>query len=59
MQVGKTYILKEFGEEQYEKNEKIKSYFIIGGMPEVVKTWVSTKDIEAVNRIQKQILNCK
>ena len=40
-------------------NEKIKSYFIIGGMPEVVKTWVSTKDIEAVNRIQKQILNCK
>lgn len=37
-------------------NEKVKSYFIIGGMPEVVKTWVSTKDIEAVNRIQKQIL---
>ena len=37
-------------------NEKIKSYFIIGGMPEVVKTWVSTKDIEEVNRIQKQIL---
>lgn len=37
-------------------NEKIKSYFIIGGMPEVVKTWVSTKDIEKVNRIQKQIL---
>jgi hypothetical protein len=38
-------------------NEKIKSYFIIGGMPEVVKKWVETKDIEAVNRIQKQILN--
>lgn len=38
-------------------NEKVKSYFIIGGMPEVVKTWVETKDIEAVNRIQKQILN--
>lgn len=38
-------------------NEKVKSYFIIGGMPEVVKTWVKTKDIEAVNRIQKQILN--
>ena len=37
-------------------SEKIKSYFIIGGMPEVVKTWVTTKDIEAVNRIQKQIL---
>jgi hypothetical protein len=38
-------------------NEKIKSYFIIGGMPEVVKKWVETKDIEEVNRIQKQILN--
>ena len=37
-------------------NEKIKSFFIIGGMPEVVKTWVSTKDIEEVNRVQKQIL---
>lgn len=37
--------------------EKIKSYFIIGGMPEVVKTWVETKDMESVNRIQKQILN--
>lgn len=37
-------------------NEKIKAYFIIGGMPEVVKTWVVTKDIEEVNRIQKQIL---
>lgn len=34
--------------------EKIKSYFIIGGMPEVVKTWVSTKDIEEVNTIQKR-----
>ena len=37
-------------------NEKIKSYFIIGGMPEVVKTWVTTRDIQEVNRIQKQIL---
>ena len=38
-------------------NEKMKSYFIIGGMPEVVKTWVENKDIESVNRIQNQILN--
>ena len=37
-------------------SEKLKSYFIIGGMPEVVNTWVTTKDIETVNRIQKQIL---
>lgn len=37
--------------------EKMKAYFIIGGMPEVVKVWVETKDIEEVTRIQKQILN--
>lgn len=37
-------------------NEKIKTYFIIGGMPEEVRTWVNTRDIEAVNRIQSQIL---
>ena len=37
-------------------NEKIKTYFIIGGMPEAVRTWVNTRDIEAVNRIQSQIL---
>ena len=42
----------------YEQlNEKMKSYFIIGGMPEVVKAWVTAKDIETVNRVQKQILN--
>ena len=38
-------------------NEKMKAYFIIGGMPEVVKIWVETKNIEEVTRIQKQILN--
>lgn len=38
-------------------NEKMKAYFIIGGMPEVVKVWVETKDVEEVTRIQKQILN--
>ncbi len=37
-------------------NEKIKSYFIIGGMPEVVNIWVKTKDIELVNKIQSDIL---
>ncbi len=37
--------------------EKVKSYFVIGGMPEVVKKWVETKDIEAVDKIQKQILS--
>lgn len=36
--------------------EKLKSYFIIGGMPEVVYSWVNEKDIELVNKIQDSIL---
>lgn len=36
--------------------EKLKAYFIIGGMPEVVSSWVVDKDIERVNEIQKNIL---
>ena len=36
--------------------EKLKAYFIIGGMPEAVKIWVNEKDIELVNNIQENIL---
>lgn len=36
--------------------EKLKAYFIIGGMPEAVKAWVNEKDIELVNNIQENIL---
>ena len=36
--------------------EKLKVYFIIGGMPEVVKLWVEEKDIELVNTTQENIL---
>lgn len=36
--------------------EKLKAYFIIGGMPEVVNSWVNEKDIERVNAIQDAIL---
>ena len=32
-----------------ELEEKLKTYFIIGGMPEVVKSWIEEKDIEKVN----------
>lgn len=39
-----------------ELEEKLKTYFIIGGMPEVVKTWGENKDIEKVNYIQENIL---
>lgn len=31
--------------------EKLKTYYIIGGMPEMVKSWVNKKDIEKVNKI--------
>ena len=36
--------------------EKLKAYFIIGGMPEVVKSWVNEKDMQKVNKIQNSIL---
>lgn len=36
--------------------EKLKAYFIIGGMPEAVFSWVNEKDIERVSYIQKNIL---
>ena len=34
----------------------LKKYFIIGGMPRAVKTWIEEKDFETVERIQKGIL---
>lgn len=36
--------------------EKLKAYFIIGGMPEVVDSWVKDKDMEIVNKLQEEIL---
>lgn len=36
--------------------EKLKAYFIIGGMPEAVQIWVTEKNIELVNNVQKNIL---
>lgn len=36
--------------------EKLKAYFIIGGMPESVDAWVSEKDMELVNNVQENIL---
>ncbi len=37
-------------------SEKLKAYFIIGGMPEVVDSWTKNKDMEKVNKIQDNIL---
>ncbi|MFR0823469.1 MAG: ATP-binding protein [Clostridia bacterium] len=36
--------------------EKLKAYFIIGGMPEAVYSWINEKDMERVNTIQDNIL---
>ena len=36
--------------------EKLKAYFMIGGMPEAVKAWTEEKNVELVNNIQKNIL---
>ena len=41
----------------YDKiSEKLKAYFIIGGMPEAVNSWVKEKNMEKVNKIQDNIL---
>ena len=37
--------------------EKLKVYYIVGGMPEAVNCWINDKDIEKVSKIQKNILD--
>lgn len=37
--------------------EKLKMYFVVGGMPEAVKAWVEDGDIKEVDRIQLNILD--
>lgn len=36
--------------------EKLRTYFLVGGMPEVVDSWVTNKDINEVRQIQDEIL---
>lgn len=36
--------------------EKLKTYYLVGGMPEVVLSWVTHKDINEVHQIQYEIL---
>lgn len=38
-------------------NDYLKKYYVIGGMPEAVQTWVQTEDIEKVSKVQRHILN--
>ena len=35
----------------------LRQYYIVGGMPEVVRTWSETKDIERVENVQQAIIN--
>ncbi|MDR3119788.1 MAG: ATP-binding protein [Clostridiales bacterium] len=35
----------------------LRAYYITGGMPEAVDTWIRTKDIEQLETVQQQILN--
>jgi predicted AAA+ superfamily ATPase len=35
----------------------LRTYYITGGMPEVVETWICTKDITQVEAVQQQILD--
>lgn len=37
--------------------EKLKMYFVVGGMPEAVKAWTEERDIREVDRIQSEILD--
>lgn len=37
--------------------EYLKTYLYVGGMPEVVQTYILTKDFEEVRRVQREILN--
>ena len=34
----------------------LKEYYVVGGMPEAVKTWIETHDIDEVEEVQKEIL---
>lgn len=34
----------------------LKKYFVVGGMPRAVKTWIEEKDFELVEKVQKGIL---
>lgn len=37
--------------------EKLKMYFIVGGMPEAVKVWAEDKDVKGVDAVQLAILD--
>ena len=38
-------------------NQLLKEYYIVGGMPEAVQTWIDTNNYKEVENVQKEILN--
>ncbi|MCF0220740.1 MAG: ATP-binding protein [Fibrobacter sp.] len=38
-------------------SEKLKMYFVVGGMPEAVRVWVEEGDVKAVEQVQFEILD--
>jgi predicted AAA+ superfamily ATPase len=61
-QTGKTYILQQFGKEHYQNVVYVNmenasdDYLVTGGMPEVVQSWITEKNIEKIEKIQDAIL---
>ena len=54
----KTFKKRTISEAISPKMENLlKQYFVIGGMPEVVASWIRNGDISEVERIQQQILS--
>ncbi len=39
-----------------ELKEKLKEFFLVGGMPEIVKVWIETEDFEEVDRAKKRLV---
>lgn len=54
MQKNGTEKLPEIMAEKLE--DYLRKYFVIGGMPKAVKTWIEEKDFEKVETVQKAIL---
>ena len=52
-QVGKTWLMKEFGNSYFDL---LRKYYYVGGMPEAVFEYVQNFDYSEVCKIQKQIL---
>lgn len=66
-QVGKTWVLKEFCRRYYENTayfnfdeneeyEKLKMYYVTGGMPEPVLMWTQARDVSAMQEALSRII---